>query len=209
MKLILASKEKFLLEKGYDLLGISKKDLKIGMIITSVKMSDEQYIKYMEEYINLMKLEGIDFKEFDIDGKTETEIREFFKDRNVIQVTGGSPFFFLKKVRESGFDVVLKDLLKEGYSYIGCSSGSSLMTPSMEISTWKIGRNRLGVTDFTTLKYVPFLIKSHYTDNQKEEIIEKMKTLKYPLKVLKDDQCFLVEDGIITFYGNSEEVILN
>jgi len=62
MKLILASKEKFLLERGYDLLGIPKKDLKIGMITTAVKVSDEQYIKYMKEYIELMKSSGIDFK---------------------------------------------------------------------------------------------------------------------------------------------------
>ena len=133
MKLILASKEKFLLERGYDLLGIPKKDLKIGMITTAVKMSDEQFIQYMKEYIELMKSSGIDFMEFDIDGKTEKEIREFFVDRNVVQVSGGSPFFMLKKVRESGFDVVLRDLIKKGYPYIGCSSGSSLMTPTIEI----------------------------------------------------------------------------
>lgn len=208
MKLILASKEKFLLDRGYDLLGIPRKDLKIGMITTAVKMSDEQFIKYMKEYIDLMKLSGIDFKEFDIDGKTEKEIREFFEDRNVVQVSGGSPFFLLKKVRESGFDVVLKDLIKAGYSYVGCSSGSSLMTPTMEVGGWKVGRNRFGVEDLTTFGYVPFLIKSHYTDDKKEEVMEKMKTLKYPLKVLKDDQCFLVEDDKVTFIGNEEETVL-
>ena len=106
MKLILASKEKFLLERGYDLLGMLRKDLKIGLITTAVKVSDEQYIKYMKEYIELMKSSGIDFKEFDIDGKKEKDIREFFIDRNVVQVSGGSPFFLLKKVRESRFDVV-------------------------------------------------------------------------------------------------------
>lgn len=208
MKLILASKEKFLLDRGYDLLGIPRKDLKIGMITTAVKVSDEQYIKYMKEYIELMKSSGIDFKEFDIDGKNEEEIREFFIDRNVVQVSGGSPFFLLKKVRESGFDVVLKDLIKAGYPYIGCSSGSHLMTPTIEVGGWKVGRNRFGVLDFTTLGYVPFLIKSHFTDDIKEEMIQKTKTLKYPLRVLKDDQCFYIENGVVQFYGNSEEVIL-
>ncbi len=208
MKLILASKEKFLLERGYDLLGMLRKDLKIGLITTAVKVSDEQYIKYMKEYIELMKSSGIDFKEFDIDGKKEKDIREFFIDRNVVQVSGGSPFFLLKKVRESRFDVVLKDLIKEGYPYVGCSSGSHLMTPSMEVGGWKVGRNKFGVEDLTTLGYVPFLIKSHYTDDKKEEVVEKMKTLKYPLRVLKDNQCFLVEDGKVTFFGDEKETIL-
>ena len=208
MKLILASKEKFLLERGYDLLGIPKKDLKIGMITTAVKMSDEQFIQYMKEYIELMKSSGIDFMEFDIDGKTEKEIREFFVDRNVVQVSGGSPFFMLKKVRESGFDVVLRDLIKKGYPYIGCSSGSSLMTPTIEVGGWKVGRNRFGIEDLNTLGYVPFLIKSHYTDDKKEEVVEKIKTLKYPLRVLKDDECSLVEDGKVTFIGDEKETIL-
>lgn len=207
MKLILASKEKFLLERGYDLLGISRKDLKIGMINTALKVSDENFQKYMEEYMESMKSSSIDFKEFDIDGKTEKEIREFFSDRNVIQVNGGNPFFLLKKVRESGFDIVLKELIDKGYIYIGCSSGTHLMTPSIELGAWKEGRNRFGVEDLTAFNYVPFLVKSHYTDDKKEEVEEKVKTLKYPLRVLKDDQCFLVEDNKITFIGNSKEVI--
>lgn len=209
MKLILASKEKFLLEKGYDLLGLSRKDLKIGIISTALKgAEDEEYRKYMKEYVDLMKSSGIDFKEFDLDGKTENEIRNFFTDRNVVQVNGGNPFLLLKKARESGFDIVLKDLINKGCVYIGCSAGSHLVTPSIELGSWKVGRNRFGVTDFTALGYVPFLIKSHYADNKKEEIKQKAKALKYPLKVLKDDQCFIIEDDKISFGGNGEEIIL-
>jgi len=208
MKLLLASKEKFLLEKGYDLLGISRENLKIGIITTGLKASDEKFLEYIKEYMTMMKLSGIDFKEFDIDGRKEAEIRDFFKDRNLIQVIGGNPFFLLKKVRESGFDTILKDLIKEGYLYIGCSSGSQLMTPSIEVGAWKEGRDKFGVEDLTTLGYVPFLIKSHYTDDKKEEVREKMKTLKYPLKILTDHQAILVEDCKYTFVGDGEEVVI-
>lgn len=209
MKLILASKEKYLLEKGYSILGVPKEQLKIGMIVTALKgVQDKEYLKYMDEYMEMMKSSGIDFKEFDIDGKTEKEIRDFFVDRNTIQVNGGNPFFLLKKVRESDFGIVLKDLINNGYLYIGCSSGSQLMTPSIEVGTWKIGRNRFDVEDLTALGYVPFLVKSHYTDDRKEEVLEKIKTLKCPLKILRDDQCFFVEDDKIKFMGNGEEVIL-
>ena len=209
MKMILASKEKFLLEKAYWLLGIPKKDLKIGMITTALKMSqDQEYFKYIREYMESMQSSGIDFKEFDIDGKTEKEIRDFFADRNVAQVNGGNVFFLLKKVRESKFDVVLKELLEKGYIYIGCSAGAHLMTPTVETGTWKKGRERFGVENLTAFGYVPFLIKPHYSDNKREEVLKKIKTLKYPLRLLKDDQLFLVEDDKITFVGNSEEVSL-
>jgi len=209
MKLILASKEKFLLERGYSLLGIPKEDLKIGLINTAIiPVQDQDYLKYIEEYFHEMDSSGIDYKLFDIDGKTEEEIYTFFKDRNVIQVNGGNPFFLIKKIKESKFDLILKNLLEKGLYYIGCSAGTYLMTPTLEIAGWKKSRNRFGIEDFTALGYVPFLIKCHYTNDKKNEILDKINSLKYPLKILRDDQCFLVENDNIQFIGNSEEVVL-
>lgn len=209
MQLILASKEKFLLEKGYDLLGIPKEELRIGAITTALnKVVDQVYLAYMEEYRQDMKNSGISFTEFDIEDKNEEEIMQFFEDKNVVQVFGGNPFYLIKNIRSSGFDNVLKKLLDKGLSYVGCSSGSYIMCPTVEVGGWKVDRNRYGVTDPTALKYVDFLIKCHYTDDQKEKVLEKMKDLKYPLKVLKDDQLLFIKDGEIKFIGNSEEVIL-
>lgn len=210
MKLLLASKEKFLLEKGYDLLGISRENLKIGFINTAFKVlddvEDKEYIKYMDEYFELMQKSGIDFRQFDIEGKTKEDILEFFSDRNVMQVCGGNPFYLLKVVRESGFDKILKDLINNGLFYIGCSSGSYIMCPTVEVGGWKTTRNKYGVTDFTALGYIPFLIKCHYADDAKEKVLENIKDLKYPLRILKDDQAFFIDGNSITLVGNSEEV---
>jgi hypothetical protein len=38
---------------------------------------------------------------------------------------------------------------------------------------------------------------------------EVIKTLKYPLRILRDGQGILVEDNKYTFVGDGEEVILN
>lgn len=209
MKIILASKEKFLLDKGYDLLGIDRKSLRIGFINTAFQVvEDGEYIKYIEEYHESMRLSGIDFEQFDIKGKTVVEIENFFADRNVIQVSGGNPFYLLKAIREAKFDIILKRLLEQGLNYIGCSSGSYIMYPTVEVGAWKEGRDRYGLTDFTALNYVPFLIKCHFTDSQREEMIKKARILEYPLRVLKDDQCFILEDGKINFFGDSLEVSL-
>lgn len=209
MKLILASKEKYLLEKGYDLLGIPRENLKIGFINTAFRVvEDQEYIRYMDECFKMMEDSGIGFKQFDIKDKTKEEILDFFSDRNVVQVCGGNPFYLLKSVKETGFDLILKDLLEKGLIYIGCSSGSYLMCPTVEIGGWKLSRNRYGLTDFTALNYIPFLIKCHYTDDKKDEVLGKMRSLKYPLKVLKDDQLFYIENDNIKFIGDGEEVML-
>jgi len=209
MKIVLASKENFLLDRGYDLLGISRDKLKIGIINTAFKaVADLAYIDYIKNYYELMRVSGIDFKQFDIQEKTEGEIIDFFADRNVIQVSGGNPFYLLKAIKDTKFDLILKKLLEKGLNYIGCSSGSYIMCPTIEVGSWKLGRNKYGVTDYTALNYVPFLIKCHFTDDQKELLAEKQKDLKYPLRILRDDQCFLLEDGDLQFVGNGEEVCL-
>jgi dipeptidase E len=209
MKLLLVSKEKFLIQKGYSLLDIPKDKLRIGYITTALKVvEDLEYLAYMKEYEKEMVEEGIYFREFNIKDKTEKEIREFFADKNVVQVSGGNPFYLLKSIYESGFDKVLKDLLNNGLCYVGCSSGSSIMCPTIEVGGWKTTRNKHGVTNFTALGYVPFLIKSHYTDDLKEKVLEKVKTLKYPLRVLRDNQAFFIKDNSCIFIGDDEEVKL-
>jgi peptidase E len=209
MKLLLASKEKFLIEKGYSLLGIPKADLRIGYIDTAFKVvEDVEYIAYMNEYEDDMHKAGIRFEPFDLKDKSEEAIRTFFADKNVIQVSGGNPFYLLKNARESGFDTVLKELLDNGLAYVGCSSGSYLMCPTVEVGGWKTSRNKHGVTDFTALGYVPFLLKCHYTEDQREVITVNMRSLKYPLRVLRDDQCFLINETNCTFVGEEAETIL-
>jgi peptidase E len=209
VKIILSSKEKFLLDQGYDLLGIPQEELKIGIIDTALKTSEDQsYLDYVQDYYNSMVAANIDFKILDIDGKSEEEILEFFTDRNVVQVGGGNAFYLLKKIREVGFDLVLKQLLNKGLYYIGCSAGSYIMCPSIEVSSWKLGRNRYGVTDFASLNYVPFVLKCHYKESIRESIIEKSRLLKYPLRILTNDQCLLIENEEVKFVGEGEEVVL-
>lgn len=78
MKLLLASKEKFLIKKGYSLLGIPTNKLRIGYINTALKVVDDlEYLAYMKEYEKEMIGENIYFEEFDIEGKTEKYMREF------------------------------------------------------------------------------------------------------------------------------------
>lgn len=205
MKLLLASKEKFLIKKGYDLLDIPRDKLRIGYITTALKVVDDlEYLAYMKEYVREMTEAGINFTEFDIEDKSEKEIRDFFADKNVIQVSGGNLFYLLGTIRKSGFDVILRDLLDKGLWYVGCSAGTYILCPTVEVGGWKASRNRYGITDFTGLSYVPFLIKCHYTDDMKEKVLEKSKDLQYPLRILRDDQAFLIKDSICSFIGDSE-----
>lgn len=208
MKLILASDLSFLLKYGYDLTGISKSEMRIGHITTAYKVSRSN-IEFFKKVSEIIKENGYDMEDFDIEGKTREEIKDFFKDKNVVHIEGGNTFYLLKVIRETGFADILKELLDEGRVYIGTSVGSYIMCPTIEVSDWNPdGKDRFGVTDFTALNYVPFVLKVHYKDEAENLVKEKMKTLKYPLRILRDGQGILVENNEANFYGEQNETIL-
>lgn len=207
MKLILASDISFLIKYGYNLTGILKDEMKIGWITTASK--GDRNKDFFNNLKNIILNTDYNIDEFDIEGKTKEELKKFLKDKNVIHIEGGNTFYLLKAIRETGFAEILKDLLNEGKVYIGTSAGAYIVCPTIEVSDWdETGKLRFDVNDFKALNYVPFLLKVHYKDEQEEKIREKIKSLKYPLRILRDGQGVLVEDGNVKFIGDSEEVIL-
>jgi dipeptidase E len=209
MKLLLASKEKFLIKEGYSYLNIPKDKLRIGRIITAIKgAQDENFKVYMEEYKQEMIKEKIYFDEIDIKDKTSEDIYKFFEDKNVIQVEGGNPFYLIKYAREVGFEKILKNLLEKGLVYVGCSTGAHLMSPSIVLATIKKGRNWYGVTDFTAYGYVPYLIRPHYVKSMDSHLREVIGKTGYRIRLITDNQAILIEDGKEIFLGDGEEIKL-
>jgi dipeptidase E len=208
MKILLASDGSFLINHGYELLGIPKDKINIGYIITATKVASS--LDFFERHKKALVDNHYKFTEFDIEGKTREEIIEFFKDKNVVHVEGGNTFYLLKAVRENNFGEVLKDLLNQGLAYVGSSAGAYIMCPSIEVSSWRHDRKEewWGLEDLTALNYVPFVLKVHYTDDSRDSVQEKMKNLKYPLRILRDGQGILVEDGVYSFKGEGDEVQL-
>lgn len=206
MKIILASDLSFLLKYGYDMTGILKSEMKIGYVTTASKGARDK--TFFEKVKNAMRENNIAFEEIDIEGKSKDEMLNFFKNKNVIHVEGGNTFYLLKAIRETGFAEILKELLSEGKVYIGTSAGAYIMCPTIEVANWnETGRDRFGLTDFSALNYVPFVLKVHYKDEAEILVKEKMKTLKYPLRILRDGQGIIKEDDKYTFIGG-EEIIL-
>lgn len=208
MKIILASDMSFLLKQGYALTGIPKNDMRIGYVTTASKGArDKSFFEKVKEQI---RGNGYAFQEIDIDNVSEKGIRDFFSDKNVIHVEGGNTFYLLKAIKSTKFADILKHELNKGTAYIGTSAGAYIMCPTIEVADWnKTGRDRFGLTDFSALGYVPFLHKVHYKDDAEKEVRENIKTLKYPLRILRDGQGILVEDNNFTFVGGGKEVRLS
>ncbi len=119
---------------------------------------------------------------------------------------GGNTFYLLKAIRESGFDEVIKDLVDKGVPYVGTSAGSYVACPTIERATWKHQDkyDRCGITDFTGMNLVPFLVTAHYVSEFEPKIRKGISETKYPTKILMDGQAILVQDNNYQFLGGEE-----
>lgn len=186
---------------------IIPKSARIAYITTASKV--EKSIFYVEEDRQALMKSGFIVEDIDIEGKKENELRALLMDKDVIYVQGGNPFYLLKSVKASGFDIIVKELVKKGVIYVGVSAGSYIACPTIEMAYWKQrNRDNFGVTDLTGMALVPFLVSVHFEPEYKEIIKKEISKTKYPVRILTDKQAILVRGGQACLVGYEEEVKL-
>ena len=207
--LLLLSSSGFLENDLSKILDKPLKKYRLAHIITASKGEGVDSLVYLERTRDRLKKHNCDFEDIDIDGKTEVELRSILKNFNGVLVNGGSTFYLLKSIRESGFDKIIKELLPQGFLYIGASAGSYVVCPTIEMSLWEHQDkyNHYGMTDFTGMNLVPFLITVHYIPEDEELLRKKIPQANYPVRILTDQQAILVKDEKYILVGDSKEII--
>lgn len=180
--------------------------LKLAHIITAANHKKDK--KYLANETKILKKLGIQVEEIDIKNKIEKQLRSILKSKNVIYVQGGNTFYLLKAVRESGFDKVVKELINKDVIYIGVSAGSYICCPTIETSGWKKENdNIVGSKDLTAMNLVPFLMLAHYNRRKYQSgVKEGIRKAHHPVKILKDGQALLIQNGKVKFVGKGKEI---
>ncbi|NMC35974.1 type 1 glutamine amidotransferase-like domain-containing protein [Candidatus Beckwithbacteria bacterium] len=206
--LILTSSGKFIIQNNINQY-LPKKitDCKIAYISTaSKKVHDDSYAKNFQNTINKL---NFSFNDIDIAGMNEGELRKALDGHDIIFVEGGNTYYLLKSVRDSNFEKVIKEKLSEGVVYIGSSAGSYITGPSIIMSTFnERGFDRFGITDFTAMNIVPFLLKAHYTPDMMERLKKDFSNTGHPLRILTDKQALIINNGAVQLLGEGDEIIL-
>jgi dipeptidase E len=162
--------------------------IKVLMIITAGKHC-KNTVKYTKESIRELTDVGIDIKSvelLDIDNKKILSVKRRF---DVLYVCGGNTFFLLKKIRQSRFNVAIKNFVKSGKIYIGVSAGSYIACPTIDMATWKhLDTNMVGLKDLTALGLVPFIAVAHFAKKYEDVIRKGASSSKYKVMILKDGQ---------------------
>jgi len=208
--LFLSSNGRFIIEKGLKMFMKPNKVFKLAHITTAQKGVDD--VEYIKVHRRGLVESGCDFKELDIEGKGEIELRKALKDMDAVWVEGGNTFYLLKAIKESGFAKVIKELIDKGLIYFGSSAGAYVTCPTIGTSLWKVFdkdiKNDYGIKDLRALNLVPFLLKVHYKPEQRDLLKKRIKEVKYSVRILQDNQAFLVKGKKIKLIGEQKEIRL-
>ncbi|MBI2054014.1 MAG: Type 1 glutamine amidotransferase-like domain-containing protein [Candidatus Staskawiczbacteria bacterium] len=177
-------------------------DILVAFITTAAKK--EQDLSFVLKDLEAMTEVGFNVEKIDIEGKKEYELRKMLANKDIIFVEGGNAYYLLEAMKKSGFEKVIKDLMKKGVVYLGVSAGSIVAGQTIETS---MDENITGLKKTDGLKIVPFNVFVHYRPEYEELAKQKLKNSKYPLHALKDDQALLIQGENMVMLGKGEEII--
>jgi len=114
------------------------------------------------------------------------------EDIDIIYIEGGNTFYLLDRVRKTGFDNKIKELVSKGVVYVGVSAGSILVGPDIRITEADL--NNVGITDFRGLSLISRVISPHI-NREKYKNVNRYNDSKEKVVSLADGEALLVIDG--------------
>lgn len=183
-------------------------EMKLAHIVTAAKVASDT--AYLDVDRKAMADLGFQVTDFSLENQTEETLYNTLKNFDLIYVQGGNPFYLLHHIRQSSFAKVMNRLLEEGKWYIGISAGSYVCCPTIEMATWKREVDEtygLALDNLTALNFVPFLLTVHYNrEKYREKLAKHIPHTCYPVRILTDEQAFVVEGNSLTLIGTGQEI---
>ena len=197
MKLLLTSSglgNKVLKDKFLELVGKPVGEIKSLYIPTAANVEENtDYVDRDKGYIFDIGITRENFVEYDLD---EDVSGIGLDDVDVVYVEGGNTFYLLDRIRKTGFEEKIRELIEDGAVYVGVSAGSILAGPDIGIAL-PADTNDVGLTDFSGLGFTDKVICPHY-NRKEEDIAAKFEGENdYSVVRLNDGQALLVDgDGV-------------
>lgn len=191
-------------------LGKSPSEIKLSYIITAGNLHPEGSRDWIVEGREFLSQRGWQIFDYDIAGKTETEVTAELSDKDVIFVQGGQCIYMLEECQKCNFAEIIKKALMRGALYIGESTGAILTGNDISPYTYlsKDHRENPPVLDsYQGFGLVNFLVRPHWNSQRKGEAyknaminnMDKYFSITEPIICLNDNQLIRVD-------GNSFQI---
>lgn len=188
---------------------IGKKDARVAVSVNAIDFSSDLERKEARLKQELAEMESLGFKAEALDLRdyfNNDSIMERMKNYDAVWFSGGNTFILAKAFRQSGFDLVLEELVKtgklvySGYSAAFCVLYSSLrgveLVDDKDASApeYEPGEiwDGMGLIDFYPI--VHFRSNHHESDDVEKEYDFVVKN-QFPYKTFSDGDVYLVKDG--------------
>ncbi len=170
----------------------------IAFIPTAADPYDDKW--FIEADRKKLKELGFSVIEVDLKNKTKEELFNILKDMDVVYVAGGNSFYLLEKVKESGFDDVIKRLLDKGVVYAGSSAGAVIACQTIEpIKLLDDPSKAPNLKSYQGLGLVDFIVLPHYGKEKYQEkfskIISDYGEKNFKFVPITDEQSIVVENN--------------
>lgn len=135
----------------------------------------EECTGYIDDDKDSFERLGVTIDEFDVSGKTRSEIEKTFAKNDFIYVSGGNTFYLLQELKKSMADQLLAEQIDNGKIYIGVSAGSMVLSPDISYVQLIDDRSKApDLINFTGLGIIPFYPLPHFMSEPFSDVIEKV-----------------------------------
>jgi len=141
---------------------------------------------------------GFSVEDYSITGQKQETIQKKLEGAGSVCVSGGNTYYLLSQARKSGFDVVVRRLVKNGLMFVGSSAGSLLAGPNIETSL-DDPTTAPELTDYRGLHLIDVAIRTHwgskYFLERYHQEMDRLYSLKQKMILLRDNQYLYVKDN--------------
>lgn len=164
---------------------------------------------YFKEFVGQYKRFGINrFINFPIDIPMGPILKREVFNSDIIHLSGGNTYYFLKSLRISNLTNDFKRFVNRGGILTGLSAGAILMTPNIETAGFPhfdCDENEENVKDLRSMGLVKFYFYPHYKNSKRydSELLKYSKSAKYPLYACPDGSGIIAGKNELSFVGRS------
>ncbi len=183
---------------------------KVVIIVNALDHKSEVRERFLKEQTQKLKNLGFDVEELDLRNyfNKANDLADFLKDKYMVWVNGGNTFILRRAMKQSGFDKIITDLLKEDkIVYAGFSAGCVVLHKDLHglditdnPNNVPEGYNEAVIWD--GLGLIDFSIAVHYQSDHAEtkltdKEIEYYKEKNIPYETLKDGQVIFINGEVL------------
>ena len=127
---------------------------------------------------------------------------------DIIHLSGGNTYYFLKYLRKTGMINELKRFVRNGGVLTGLSAGAIIMTKSIETAgfpEFDRDHNDEKLRNFKAMNLVDFEFFPHYRNSKRydKEILDYSRNQDFPIYACPDGSGIVVKNNEISFVGKT------